>query len=89
VTDFISENLTGSRFEDVYLTGARFHDVDLTDAHFHLVDLTGVVIRGALLVNVDNRPDQEPAGQQAILNEEGEHRVYAERDFDVLQARSP
>ena len=53
VTDFTRENLTGSRFEDVYLTDARFHDVDLTNARFHLVDLTGVVIRGAALVNVD------------------------------------
>jgi uncharacterized protein YjbI with pentapeptide repeats len=53
VTDFAGENLTGSRFEDVYLTDARFHDVDLTNARFHLVDLTGVMIRGAALVNVD------------------------------------
>ena len=53
MTDFISENLTGSRFEDVYLTGARFHDVDLTGARFDLVDLTGVMIRGALLADVD------------------------------------
>lgn len=53
MTDFISEDLTGSRFEDVCLTGSRFHDVDLTNARFHLVDLTGVVIRGAALVNVD------------------------------------
>jgi hypothetical protein len=53
VTDFTSENLTGSRFEDVYLTDARFHDVDLTNARFHLVDLTGVMIRGAAPVNVD------------------------------------
>jgi uncharacterized protein YjbI with pentapeptide repeats len=53
VTDFTRENLTGSRFEDVYLTDARFHDVDLTNARFHLVDLTGVMIRGAALVNVD------------------------------------
>jgi uncharacterized protein YjbI with pentapeptide repeats len=53
VADFTSENLTGSRFEDVYLTGARFHDVDLTGARFDLVDLTGVTIRGSALVNVD------------------------------------
>jgi uncharacterized protein YjbI with pentapeptide repeats len=53
VTDFTSENLTGSRFEDVYLTDARFHDVDLSNARFQLVDLTGVTIRGAALVNVD------------------------------------
>jgi uncharacterized protein YjbI with pentapeptide repeats len=53
VADFTSENLTGSRFEEVYLTGARFHDVDLSGARFHEVDLTGVMIRGAFLVNVD------------------------------------
>jgi DinB superfamily/Pentapeptide repeats (8 copies) len=53
VADFTSENLTGSRFEDVYLTGARFHDVDLSGARFHEVDLTGAMIRGAFLVNVD------------------------------------
>jgi hypothetical protein len=53
VTDFTGENLTGSRFEDVYLTDARFHDVDLTNARFSLVDLTGVMMRGAALVNVD------------------------------------
>ena len=53
MTEFTSENLTGSRFEDVYLTGARFHDVDFTNARFHLVDLTGVMIRGAALLDVD------------------------------------
>ena len=61
--DFTSEDLSGSRFEDVRLADARFHDVGLTNAHFHLadltnarfrlVDLTGVTIRGAALVNVD------------------------------------
>ena len=53
MADFTRENLTGSRFEDVYLTGARFEDVDLTNARFRLVDLTGVTIRGAALVNMD------------------------------------
>jgi uncharacterized protein YjbI with pentapeptide repeats len=53
MANFTSENLTGSRFEDVYLTGARFHDVDFTNARFHVVDLTGATIRGSLLVNVD------------------------------------
>ncbi len=51
--DFIKENLTGARFEDVYLTRARFHDVDFPGADFRLVDLTGVRIRGAALVDVD------------------------------------
>jgi uncharacterized protein YjbI with pentapeptide repeats len=59
MTDFTSENLTGSRFEDVYLTDARFHDVDLTGARFSLVDLTGVVIRGALVANVEISGDVE------------------------------
>jgi hypothetical protein len=53
VTEFTGENLTGARFEDVHLTGARFHDVDLSGARFRLIDLTGVVIRDALLVDVD------------------------------------
>jgi len=53
MTDFTSEDLTGSVFDDVYLTGARFHDVDLTGADFRQVDLTGVRIRNAALVNVE------------------------------------
>jgi uncharacterized protein YjbI with pentapeptide repeats len=53
MADFTGENLTGSRFEDVYLTDARFHDVDLTNARFHEVDLTGAMIRSAVMVNVD------------------------------------
>jgi hypothetical protein len=32
VTDFIGENLIGSRFEDIALTNARFHHVDLSNA---------------------------------------------------------
>jgi uncharacterized protein YjbI with pentapeptide repeats len=53
VTDFTSEDLTGSVFEDVYLTRARFHDADLAGADFRLVNLTGVKIRDALLVDMD------------------------------------
>jgi uncharacterized protein YjbI with pentapeptide repeats len=53
VPDFSSENMTGSRFEDVLLAGAQFHRADLTGASFRLVDLTGVTIRGAALVNMD------------------------------------
>ena len=53
MADFTSENLAGSRFEDIDLTGARFHEVDLSGARFHEVDLTGAMIRGAFLVNVD------------------------------------
>jgi uncharacterized protein YjbI with pentapeptide repeats len=53
VPDFSSENMTGSRFEDVLLAGAQFYRADLTAASFRLVDLTGVTIRGAALVNMD------------------------------------
>lgn len=62
-TEFIKQNLTGSRFEEVQLRGARFHDIDLSEARFrkvrfanarfHLVDMTGVVIRGAALTNME------------------------------------
>jgi hypothetical protein len=53
VNEFVKENLTGARFEDVVLTGARFQDVDLSGSRFQLVDLSGVTIRGAALVNVE------------------------------------
>jgi uncharacterized protein YjbI with pentapeptide repeats len=53
VPKFNSENMTGSRFEDVLLADAQFHRADLTGASFRLVDLTGVTIRGAALVNMD------------------------------------
>jgi hypothetical protein len=53
MAEFISADLTGARFEDVYLTGARFHDIDLRDARFSLIDLTGVSIRGALVDNAE------------------------------------
>jgi hypothetical protein len=53
VADFIKQDLSGSRFEDVYLTDARFHDIDLSGARFSLVDLSRVTIRGALLADVD------------------------------------
>jgi uncharacterized protein YjbI with pentapeptide repeats len=43
MADFIREDLTGARFDQVDLTGARFRNVDLT----------GVKISGALLVNLD------------------------------------
>jgi hypothetical protein len=53
VTDFIKAKLSGSRFENVDLSRSRFHDVDLTGADFRFVDLTGVVVRGALLQDLD------------------------------------
>ena len=53
VAEFLKQDLTGARFEDVYLTGAQFRDVDLRNARFRLVDLTGASIRGAELVDVE------------------------------------
>jgi len=52
-TDVASQNLTGSRFEDLYLTDARFHDVDLTKAGLLLSIWRGVTICDAALLNVD------------------------------------
>ena len=53
VTEFISENLAGARFEGVDLTGAQFYGVDLTGARLRGIDLTGITVRDTLLVNVD------------------------------------
>lgn len=53
MTEFMEEDLSGSRFENVGLSGSRFRGVDLENAHFHNVDLRGVIIRGAWMVNVD------------------------------------
>lgn len=53
MTDFLGEDLSGSRFQDVYLTDAEFREVTFIHARFHIVDLTGVRIRGAALINVD------------------------------------
>jgi hypothetical protein len=53
VGEFVGQDLTGSRFENVRLTGARFYDVDLTSARIRLADLTGAVIRGAVVSNVE------------------------------------
>jgi uncharacterized protein YjbI with pentapeptide repeats len=53
MVEFLKQDLSGARFEDVYLTNAEFHDVDLRNARFRLVDLTGASIRGAALVDVE------------------------------------
>jgi hypothetical protein len=43
VAEFFSQDMRGSRFENVTLAGARLHNVDLT----------GAMIRGAVLVDLD------------------------------------
>ena len=51
--EFLKQDLTGARFEEVDLSGAQFRLVDLRNARFRMVNLTGASIRGAELVNVD------------------------------------
>ena len=53
MTDFIQQNMTGARFEDVSLRDARFQLADLSGARLSGVDLTGVVIRGAIVADME------------------------------------
>ena len=53
MAEFTRQNLTGSRFEQVYLNDARFREVDLSNARFQAVYLNGVVVRGAAAQDVD------------------------------------
>jgi len=59
VNDFIGDNLSGSRFEDVDLTGATLRRVDLSGARLDSVDLTGVKIRGSWVADVEISGDVE------------------------------
>jgi Pentapeptide repeats (8 copies) len=76
VADFIDADLRGSRFEHVDLSGAQLRDVDLTGARFGpgWPPPRSYPVRECLLI---------------ILNEEWEHRLYAERDLGVLEAGRP
>ena len=49
MTDFIQQDLSGSRFDQVLLTGADFYKVRLDDAHFRDVDLRGLDVRDAVI----------------------------------------
>jgi hypothetical protein len=51
--EFSKQNLSGSRFDDVYLNDVLFHDVDLSGSTFDLVDLSRVTIKRAALVDVE------------------------------------
>ena len=53
MAEFVGDDLTGARFEDVQMSDASFRDVDLHRARFRLIDFSGVVIRDARLSNVD------------------------------------
>ena len=52
MTDFIEQDLDGSRFERVSLRGASFHYVHLTDAVLRDVDLSRTRVRAAYLDGV-------------------------------------
>lgn len=53
MTDFIGEDLRGSRFERVDLSGSEFRAVDLAGARFRGVEMSRVVMRGVELFDVD------------------------------------
>ena len=53
MSEFVDEDLRGTRFERVDLSGAQFRASDLTGARFLGVDMTSVVMRGVDLVDVD------------------------------------
>jgi hypothetical protein len=49
MSEFIQQDLSGSRFDQVHLAGADFHQVRLNGAHFRDVDLRDLDVRGAVL----------------------------------------
>ncbi len=77
MTEFREQDLTGARFERVSLRGATFSQVQLNDARMNRVDFT------AGWPQEENFPLKECLG--IILNEEWEHRLYAERDLTALE----
>ena len=49
MSEFIQQDLSGARFDQVRLTGATFHKVRLNGAHLRDVDLRDIVVHGAVL----------------------------------------
>ena len=49
MSEFIQQDLSGSRFDQVHLVGADFHQVRLNGAHFRDVDLRDLDVRGAVM----------------------------------------
>lgn len=52
MADFMGDDLSNARFDQVDLTGAEFRTVDLAHARFRGVGFRGVVMRGVELVDV-------------------------------------
>jgi uncharacterized protein YjbI with pentapeptide repeats len=53
VTDFLHQELRGSRFEFVDLSGSEFRAVDLTEARFRGIQMSRVLMRGVEMFDVD------------------------------------
>ncbi len=83
MADFIRADLHGSRFEHVDLSGAQLRAVDLTDA---TLDGQTEPVEGPGWPPPRSYPVRECL--LVILNEEWQHRQYAERDLDAQQART-
>lgn len=89
MADFIGDDLKDSRFERVNLAGTRLNRVDLTGAEFRSCALTDESLAGDTTA-VDAPGWPEPISFPVrecllvMLNEEWEHRPYAERDLGVL-----
>ena len=49
MSEFIQQDLSGSRFDQVHMVGADFHQVRLNGAHFRDVDLRDLDVRGAVM----------------------------------------
>ena len=83
MSDFIGDNLSGSRFEDVDLNGATFRRVDLRGARLDSVDLVGARIRGSWISDVEISGDVESLRVEGIdvvpLVEAELDRLYPDR----------
>ena len=100
---FTRDDRSGSTFERVDLKDARFDNADLSGAEVRAVDLSNARFRGRRPDSRVTGPHTKPVEGRGwpesrsypvrecllvILNEEWEHRLYAELDLDVLEDRS-
>jgi pentapeptide repeat protein len=89
-------DLSGAVFRGVDLTGVVMRGVELVNADIYgeIVNLTVNDVDIGPLVEAGPgwpRPRSYPVREclLCILNEEWEHRLYAERDLGILEARRP
>ena len=94
---FEQVDLSGARFHNVYLTGATIRGAVLVnveiDGLIQDVRVNGVDVVPLVEAELKGYPEPEsyPVRRclQAILTEEWEHRLFAERDLDLLTSRPP